>query len=235
MGAGTHPVPLTPEITWRIVCCARMRGDSFGDELSSADRDPVRGRIKWGTDNPLVRAVARLRTKLRTKLLAAFLVVVALLVVVAVLGLRELALTNSRAQSIRSLQTHTAAYQNLAMHASAFGDLVAPCASATSGQAIPGKDGCPIDRTLRTTFASVGRATSLAFKPAPDEAASFALIQRDYGQLNQDLATIERSSGRPAALYRRAAKLGDQIRFAAASLAGKTNRQADALVAQNQS
>jgi len=195
----------------------------------------VRGRIKWGTDNPLVRAVARLRTKLRTKLLAAFLVVVALLVVVAVLGLRELGLTNSRAQSIRSLQTHTAAYQNLAMHASAFGDLVAPCASATSGQAIPGKDGCPIDRTLRTTFASVGRATSLAFKPAPDEAASFALIQRDYGQLNQDLATIERSSGRPAALYRRATRLADGIRFAAASLAGKTNRQADALVAQNQS
>src|SRR5437588_9999563 len=135
----TRPLQRTGCEGWarRIVCCARMRGDSFGDELSSADRDPVRGRIKWGTDNPLVRAVARLRTKLRTKLLAAFLVVVALLVVVAVLGLRELALTNSRAQSIRSLQTHTAGYQNLAMHASAFGDLVAPCASATSGQAIP--------------------------------------------------------------------------------------------------
>jgi signal transduction histidine kinase/DNA-binding response OmpR family regulator/HPt (histidine-containing phosphotransfer) domain-containing protein len=194
----------------------------------------VRGRINWGADNPVVRAVARLPAKLRTKLLAAFLIVVVLLVVVALLGLRELGQTNSRAQSIRTFQTQTAAYQNLAMHAGAFGDLVAPCASATSGLVIPGKNGCPIDRTLRITFARLGTAMNLGFKPASDDAARFALIQRDYRQLNQDLATIERSSGRSVALYRRAATLTDLVRAQAASLAAKTNREADALVVQNQ-
>jgi signal transduction histidine kinase/CheY-like chemotaxis protein/HPt (histidine-containing phosphotransfer) domain-containing protein len=194
----------------------------------------VRGRIKWGADNALVRAVGRWPAKLRTKLLAAFLIVVALLVVVALLGLRELGQTNSRAQSIRALETQTAAYLNLAMHASAFGDLIVPCASAASAQATPGKNGCPIDRTLRTTFAGLGAGTSLAFKPAPGQAATVALIERGYRQLSQDLATIERSSGRSVALYRRAATLSDEIRVAAASLARETNRQADALVVQNQ-
>jgi signal transduction histidine kinase/CheY-like chemotaxis protein len=175
-----------------------------------------------------------LPAKLRTKLLAAFLIVVTLLVIVALLGLRELGQTNSRAQSIRTLQTQTASYQNLAMHASAFGDLIAPCASATSGRAIPGKNGCPIDRTLRTAFAGLGAGTSIAFKPAPDQAAMFAVIQRDYRQLKQDLATIERSSGRSVALYRQAARLADGLRVAAASLAVKTNRQADVLAEQNQ-
>ena len=75
---------------------------------------------------------------------------------------------------------------------------------------------------------------NLGFKPASDDAARFALIQRDYRQLNQDLATIERSSGRSVALYRRAATLTDLVRAQAASLAAKTNREADALVVQNQ-
>jgi signal transduction histidine kinase/CheY-like chemotaxis protein/HPt (histidine-containing phosphotransfer) domain-containing protein len=171
---------------------------------------------------------------LRSKLLAAFLVVVTLLVVVGLLGLRELAQTNSRAKSIRAIQTQTAAYQNLAMHAGAFGELVGPCASAPSGQATPGKNGCPIARTLRLTFARLGTATSVGFKPAPDDATTFATIQRDYRQLNQDLGTIERSPVRSVALYRRAANLADGMRVAAASLAVKTNREADALVAQNE-
>lgn len=214
--------------------CENGVGLRFGDELSRADRDPARGWIKWGADNLLVRAVARLPARLRTKLLAAFLIVVVLLVVVALLGLRELGQTNSRAKSIRALQTQTAAYQNLAMHAGAVEDLVAPCASARLGQVIPGTNGCPIDRTLRLTFSGLGVATGLAFKPAPDQAATFAGIQRDYRQLNQDLATIERSSRRSVALYRRATTLANGVRVAAASLAARTNRQADALVVQNQ-
>ncbi len=201
--------------------------------MSRADRDPARGRSKWGADNPLVRAVARLPAKLRTKLLAAFFVVVTLLVVVALLGLQVLSQANSRAQSIRAVQTRAAAYQRLEMQASAFGDLIAPCASRRSSQAISGINGCPIDRTVRRTFATLGSATRLPFQPAPDEAATVALIQRDYGQLNQDLTPIKRSSGRSAAVYRRAARLADQVRVAAGLLAAKTIREADALVVQN--
>lgn len=201
--------------------------------MSRADRYPAGGRIKWGAENPLVRAVARLPAKLRTKLLVAFLVVVTLLVVVALLGLRVLGQANSRAQSIRALQTRSAAYQNLEMQASAFGELIAPCAAGTSGQVISGSNGCPIDRTVRTTFGGLGSAISLAFKPAPDEAATFAMMQREYRELNLDLAPIERSGGRSVATYRRAARLADAVSVAAGLLAGKTNREADALVVQN--
>jgi len=171
--------------------------------------------------------------KLRTKLLAAFFIVVALLVVVALLGLRVLGQANSRAQSIRALQTRTVAYQHLELQARVFVDLIGPCASARSGRAIPGTNGCPIDRTVRTTFAALGRPTSPTFNPAPREAAAFALIQRDHRQLNQDLALVERSRARSVTLYRRAARLADELSVAAGSLGRRTNREADALVVQN--
>jgi len=177
--------------------------------------------------------VARLPASLRTKLLAAFLIVVALLVVVALLGLRVLGQANSRAQSIRALQTQAAAYQSLEMQARAFGELIAPCASGTSGQPISGTNGCPIDRTVRRTFAAIGRAITLAGDPAPDQAATFGLIRRDYRQLNQDLAPSQPPRGRSVALYRRAVTLADRVSVAAGMLAAKAIRGADALVGQN--
>jgi signal transduction histidine kinase/DNA-binding response OmpR family regulator/HPt (histidine-containing phosphotransfer) domain-containing protein len=176
-----------------------------------------------------------LPAKLRTKLLAAFLVVVTLLVVVALLGVRDLSQANSRAQSIRASQTRAAAYQAVETQASAFGYLLAPCASAASGQAASGRNGCPIQRTVRTTFAGLGKAITLGVKPARGEVASFALIQRTYQRTNQELATLGRSNRRPVALYRRVARLVGEIRVAAAGLAREATRATDALVSQNRS
>ena len=203
--------------------------------MSRADQDPTGGRISWGAENPLARAVARLPAKLRTKLLVAFLVVVSLLVVVALLGVRDLSQANSRAQSIRASQTRAAAYEAIETQASAFGYLLAPCASAASGQAASGRNGCPIQRTVRTTLAGLGKAITSGVKPARGEAASFALIQRTYRQTNHELAAIGRSNRRPVALYRRLARLVGEIRLAAAGLAGKATLATDALVAQNRS
>ena len=62
-------------------------------------------------DNPLVRAVARIPAKLRTKLLASFLTIAALLVLVSLLGVRVLGQANSRSERLRTLQTHRAGYQ----------------------------------------------------------------------------------------------------------------------------
>ena len=52
-------------------------------------RDTMR-RLFTRADNPVVRAVARLPAKLRTKLLVSFLTIAGLLVLVALLGVRVL-------------------------------------------------------------------------------------------------------------------------------------------------
>jgi len=74
----------------------------------------IRRRLLPGrADNPIVRAVARLPAKVRTKLLVAFLGIAALLVVIALLGLRVLGQSNSRAERLGALQVRFAWYQQM--------------------------------------------------------------------------------------------------------------------------
>src|SRR5207244_1996299 len=70
-----------------------------------------------GVDNPLVRAVARLPARLRTKLVFAFLGIAALLVVLALLGLGVLGQSNTRAESLPTLQVPAAPYHRPDTHA----------------------------------------------------------------------------------------------------------------------
>ena len=53
-----------------------------------------------GAENPLVRAVGRAPVKVRTKLLVGFAGIAALLVLVALLGLRVLAQSNARVERV---------------------------------------------------------------------------------------------------------------------------------------
>src|SRR5438445_3903563 len=62
--------------------------------------------------NPLVRAVGRVPVKVRTKLLVAFAGIAVVLVAVAVLGLRVLGQSNSRVESLGTLQLRAATYQS---------------------------------------------------------------------------------------------------------------------------
>jgi len=63
-----------------------------------------RRRFGWSTDNPLVRAVGRVRLPLGAKLLIGFAVVGALLAVGYVLGVVALGQSNSRGEELRQLQ-----------------------------------------------------------------------------------------------------------------------------------
>src|SRR4051794_14172953 len=75
---------------------------------------PSRWRTaRIGADNPLVRAVAGAPVNLRTKLLIAILSIAALLVLVAVLGLRLLGQSNARVERFGNLQLREARYQTL--------------------------------------------------------------------------------------------------------------------------
>src|ERR1044071_9949748 len=64
----------------------------------------TQARAEPTSDNPLVRAGGRVRLPLRTKLLAVFAVVGALLALVSVLGLVALGQSNSRGTELRTLQ-----------------------------------------------------------------------------------------------------------------------------------
>jgi hypothetical protein len=67
--------------------------------------------------DPLVRAVSRSRATVGTKLLVAFLGIVALLVVVMVLGLRVLGDSNARVDELSTLQVKSIVYQELQTNA----------------------------------------------------------------------------------------------------------------------
>ena len=73
----------------------------------------TQARAEPTSDNPLVRAVGRIPLPLRTKLLAGFAVVGALLALVAVLGLVALGQSNSRGTELRKLQQQAVLEENL--------------------------------------------------------------------------------------------------------------------------
>jgi signal transduction histidine kinase len=73
-------------------------------EPVEAAPEPHGRRLGWGTDNPLVRAVGRIRLPLGAKLLIGFAVVGALLAIGYALGLVALGQSNSRGEQLRQLQ-----------------------------------------------------------------------------------------------------------------------------------
>src|SRR6516225_7036952 len=79
------------------------------------DAPPARRRraVLRGMDNRLVRAVAVVPATVRTKLLVAFLIIAALLVLVGVLGLRVLGQSNARVERLGTLQVRSSAYETL--------------------------------------------------------------------------------------------------------------------------
>jgi signal transduction histidine kinase len=87
---------------------------TIAHDAAGAGPEPRRG---WTTDNPLVRAVARVRLPLGAKLVAGFAVVSALLVIGYSLGLVALSQSNSRGTQLLDLQQQTAYEQILATDA----------------------------------------------------------------------------------------------------------------------
>jgi signal transduction histidine kinase len=71
----------------------------------------TRRRFSWTADNPLVRAVGRVRLPLGAKLIAGFLAVGGLLALVALLGLSALHQSNTRGEQLRRLQQRAVYYQ----------------------------------------------------------------------------------------------------------------------------
>jgi signal transduction histidine kinase len=174
----------------------------------------------------------------RTKLLVAFLGIAALLVLIALLGLRVLGQSNSRAEDLGALQLQVAGYQQLEADAAALRQLLALCTGTADyekflngGKATPGSAATclrSIQQPVDAVLALLGSATQLEFKPGRNEAALFRRLEQDYSQLK---AVVGKSNS--LAAHARAEGLSVDLEVAARSLAEAASAKTNALIAQN--
>jgi signal transduction histidine kinase len=205
-------------------------------------------RLFTRADNPLVRLLARLPAKLRTKLLAAFLAIAALLVLVSLLGVRVLGQSNSRSERLKTLQVHVAGYRALEAQAGSVRDILALCAGGADVFKFTGVKApraSKTNRCLRSIGSVVntaldGLATAateegLGFKPFADEVQSLRVVRRDDTTLGQVMAKITHSKRLSLLLHHRAENLADNLKAAADALARRTTHKTALLVGQNRS
>jgi len=202
-----------------------------------------RRRLLSRADNPLVRAVAQLPAKVRTKLLVAFLGIAALLVLIALLGLRVLGQANSRAERLGALQVRVAGYQALEADAATLRQVLALCTGTPDyakwlNGGKPTRGSAPtclrsIRQPVDAVLALLGTATQLEFRPATDEVVAFRHIKKDYANLKGLVGRIAGSSARAFPLHARAETLSVDLEVAARRLAESTTVKTNALIAEN--
>jgi signal transduction histidine kinase len=218
--------------------------DAAASFRSSAAAASLR-RLLSRADNPLVRALARLPAKLRTKLLVSFLAIAALLVLVSLLGVRVLGQSNSRSEGLKTQQDERAGSQKLLAEATIVRDILGLCAGgadvykfAGTAPSASSTNKClrSIDRVVTTAQAGLDKAvTQPGFTPSADEAPLFQTVKRDYRKLAQALATITNSKRLSLPAHQRAEILAHGLESDANALATRTTRKANLLVAQNRS
>jgi signal transduction histidine kinase len=151
-------------------------------------------------DNPLVRAVARIPVAVQNKLLAAFAIVVALLVTVGILGINALDQSNNRVESLGLLPERAAAYQQIATASNQLNMLLVERNTAIACVVLTRSLFCPrasassnrislaeTDGAITLTLAELGPLTSLgnlSFVPPADEARILSQIRTQYVQVN---------------------------------------------------
>jgi signal transduction histidine kinase len=194
-------------------------------------------------DNPLVRAVARLPVKVRTKLLVAFLTIATLLVVIAFLGLRVLGQSNTRADRLGALQARVAGYGQLEANAKAMRRLLALCSGGdqnllwNGGRPDPGAAAScwrKLYESVHSELVLLGEATRLGFRPDAGEAATFDRITRDHQRLKVAVDEIGASQYQSLPAQSRAERSSSDLAVAALKLAQATRSETRTLIAQNE-
>ena len=213
---------------------------------------PRRRAARAGANNWLVRAVARVPAKVRTKLLVAFLGIAGLLVVVGVVGLRFLGQANARVERLGTLQRRSVAYDTLQTEARLLRQLLSYRAGGEPGPAtltgakasFGGERWLLVDGAIRFALSQLVPATSevtFGFVPPADDERLLQQIRRDYQTVARQLATISTldkagvtgAKARPALA---AAITADQDLFEVTNeLAGRTNERTTTLIAANRS
>jgi len=219
------------------------------------DAPPVTrsGRRFRARDNRLVRAVAGLPATVRTKLLTAFLIIAALLVLVGVLGLRVLGQSNARVQRLGTLQLRSAAYGTIQVQANevqqqlglrASGD---PGAASLNGQkAGPqgGKSWILVDDEILQSLSQLSPDTTEAlwkFVPPRADERVLRSVRRDIHTTAAAMTTLKAldtagtSNARTITLIQKATDTDTDLFVLATELANRTSEETAALAAANRS
>jgi signal transduction histidine kinase len=225
-------------------------------ETDSLSRQPTPAgsTILSGADNPLVRAVGRVPVTVRTKLLVAFAGIAALLIVVAVLGLRVLGQANGRVDSLGTLQLRAATYQSLQTQAQQLRQLLAlrvgddPNLHTYLGggsTTVPaGRNWTLADQAIAAALSQLGPATNetrFGFTPPPGDKALLAAIRSDYRRFSAALKQITAfdRAGAPSRktkpLLTVAINADNDLGARTDRLAATTRAQTNALIDQNRS
>ncbi len=220
-----------------------------------ADHERRRGDAKalalTRADNPLVRAVGRVPVTVRTKLLVAFVGIAALLVTVAVLGLRVLGQSNARIESLGTLQLRAATYQSIQTQAQQLRQLLAlrvagdPSLNTYLGTSIAptGRGWVLVDRAIRASLSQLGPATNesrFGFVPPAEDRPRLARIRRDYARFGQALDRILAADqigarSKSKTLLTDAIDADNDLSQVTDQLAAATRTETEAVIAQNRS
>ena len=203
-----------------------------------------------GGENRLVRGVAGAPANVRTKLLAAFLVIAALLVLVGVLGLRVLGQSHARIERLGQLQLRSSTYQVLEAHAEdlrqtlgARGAGAQGLARYTGGTKIGGgKQWQLADLSVADTLSQVELGLDehlFSFSPPQADERALGRLRLDYQQVVRDVNSMRRLDSKDVTGYKArpflvaANTAADRLLVGATSLALRTSDETSALIAAN--
>jgi len=220
---------------------------------SAPHRRAVFGRLR----DRLSGVVARAPASVRTKLLVAFLAIAALLVVVSVLGLRELGQANARVERLDALQLRSAKYQAIEATAEdlqqTLGVRTAGTKSLTpytGGVTLPdrGRIWTLADLQIRDVLSQIELADDqydlavIGFVPPPADERVLRRIFTDWLTISRVVSRIQQLDKRSAhgggetrPLLNTARVAGDDLQARAFDLASRAGSETKALVAANRS
>ena len=202
--------------------------------------------------NRVVRVVAGVRAKVRTKLLVAFLVIAALLVLIGVLGLRFLGQANGRVERLGTLQLRASQYRALEASATDLRQALAVRAAGTpaitpytGGATLPGgRIWVLADQDIANMLSQIEIATDepvFEFVPPPADEQILRRIRLEYRKVDQALigfTKLDKAGVKGNAAQRllsTAITTGDELTNRATTLADRTTNQTDVLIAANRS
>jgi signal transduction histidine kinase len=199
----------------------------------------------------LVRLVAVAPARVRTKLLVAFLLIAALLVVVGLLGLQVLGQSNARVERLGVLQLRSAAYQALEANAADLQQVLTvraagtpPLTTYTGGKTLQGGELWTLaDQEIANVLSQTELAANeqlFTFVPPPDEERGLRRIRSDYRLILHALDRIDALDRRGVAGWRAAQPYvaaaraaGDDLQAHAFDLASAASHQTQVLVQAN--
>jgi signal transduction histidine kinase len=217
-----------------------------GDATTSSGHPPLSR-----ADNPLIRAVQRTPSGVQVKLLVALLGAVVLLVIVGVLGIRAIADSNDRAESLRVLQQRATAYRALQADVEQVQQLLGLRAGGLDQQAFNPPAAAPtgasltaLDQTIATSLTRLGPGgdvANLGFEVPPSEQAALDQIATDETRLSDAMRRILAldQAGKPGEATQVQGTEVDPLKQDLVSLTDRlvagTSAETNALIAENRS